>query len=691
MILRFGSVDYNVLYVDPSISTAGDGSLPTTPLANLPALASLVDKTCFIIRRTVLTAACQHIYGTTSTIPNLIFMGMPKATDPMYCRMPAEAKSAWDADTEDYARIKITGDQLLTLNSLNNLRCHRVCFFRSTGTTISNYFFTINDSSIANISFDKCKFTHQEGDIPNYTAVVPIDRYGRYFYANGIHSFNFSDCEFHHGNSTGYHSVYVRNAQHGNYSGNVVHAITCHYDANAAELCTNNSYQGRCLRANNNKAYFYCNGAQTLSEYVPRIFATGCMDRVEVKSLTISYAGTLGTYTKTLQCIRNVVNLGCDRMLQYDIQDITLNLGKCWNFGDQYPAVVIDPSYSADCTDYKNIVRNIVIQAAETGGYGDFSTYDASDNIDGYNWPLAIYIPNSDQHLALVENITVNNPRGKAARLQGCNAKNVNIKGTLWVANAIVSVPTLETWFPGRAVYCASGGNLYIGTATVNKANATYPYNDDTLAISRPPQHGFLYVEQSNSRVFNNDLASDDSHSNEMFAIAVGNEISDGNFKQLTNNYLCQTWNVNRTGGAPACLKLEGTTNSSSSTFMAIGRYPYKGIEITPMQTGPHLARMHVATKGLSSFDALEDKLQIEVEVKTASGLTQTYRSNLCGAWSDDAASVWNNDSDLSQYVLEMPVEIKLLEAVDFRIFYNYYSATGFAYIDPAIELTPIT
>ena len=99
MTLRFGSIDYNVLYVDPSISAAGDGSLPTTPLTNLPVLASLVDKTCFIIRRTALTAACQHIYGTTSTISNLIFMGMPKTT---------EVASSWAILKEPASRIALS-------------------------------------------------------------------------------------------------------------------------------------------------------------------------------------------------------------------------------------------------------------------------------------------------------------------------------------------------------------------------------------------------------------------------------------------------------------------------------------------------------------------------------------------------------------------------------------------------------
>ena len=45
------------------------------------------------------------------------------------------------------------------------------------------------------------------------------------------------------------------------------------------------------------------------------------------------------------------------------------------------------------------------------------------------------------------------------------------------------------------------------------------------------------------------------------------------------------------------------------------------------------------------------------------------------------------NDSDLDQKVLEIPLDISTLSAVDVRIHYGWYSATGFAYIDPAMEL----
>jgi len=687
MTLRIGSMDYSMYYVDPSIETAGDGSTPETALADLPTLENIADKTCFIIRRTAADYACQHVYGETSTVQNLVFWGMPPSSDPTYQLMPAAAQTAWGADTADYAQIKITGNQLLNLTSLNNLRCCGIRFFRADSVTTDAYFFQVNDSSNANVSFRKCKFTHAVGDLNAYADVVPTNYYSRYVYIDGINSFECVDCEIHHANADDHFSIRVRNAMFAVCCGNVSYATTGR--GYVIYLCADTSYRGSIIRCNNNKFYYYGNGAQTNSSYIPGMLYTGCARRVEVKGLTLTYAGTLGTYSNTLYCDRYIVLI--QNCYQYDIADISLDLGKCWYFAGTQAALCISPAETTDNNDYLNSVKNLTLQAAESDGFGSYNNYDAADNIDDDSWPLRLALPYGTQHAAVVDTVTVNNPRGKAAYFSGCNAKNINLKGTVRAYCSILSIATLSTWFPGRAVYAATGANIYIGTATVNKENESYEYDDDPLVISTPYETtGTVYVAEANSVVFGSTLSSSSDHSNAEEFIGVGSQIDAGNFRLRTSNYLCQTWNVNRTGGATACLKLEGSANSGSATFMGIGRYPYQGIEVTPTATGVHLARIYVAAKGFSSSEDLADKTQVEIEVPDADGRAKVYRSNLCGVWNDDADSVWNNDSDLTQYVLEIPVDIETTDAVQFRIFYNYYSASGFLYIDPAVTLTAI-
>ena len=49
----YSNVDFNVVYVDPSIETPGDGTTPAGALKALPASAAdFTDKTCYLIRRT---------------------------------------------------------------------------------------------------------------------------------------------------------------------------------------------------------------------------------------------------------------------------------------------------------------------------------------------------------------------------------------------------------------------------------------------------------------------------------------------------------------------------------------------------------------------------------------------------------------------------------------------------------------
>lgn len=65
----------------------------------------------------------------------------------------------------------------------------------------------------------------------------------------------------------------------------------------------------------------------------------------------------------------------------------------------------------------------------------------------------------------------------------------------------------------------------------------------------------------------------------------------------------------------------------------------------------------------------------------------RTYYSTLHGRWADDSASTWVNDSDLVQKVLEMPIDIPDTSPVDVRVYFSWYSAGGFVYLDPDIKL----
>jgi hypothetical protein len=50
------------------------------------------------------------------------------------------------------------------------------------------------------------------------------------------------------------------------------------------------------------------------------------------------------------------------------------------------------------------------------------------------------------------------------------------------------------------------------------------------------------------------------------------------------------------------------------------------------------------------------------------------------------------NDSELNQLKIAIPLEVMTTDkALDVKIHYQLYSASGYVYIDPVLELTPKT
>ena len=67
--MRYANIDFNVVYVDPSKTSSGDGTTPAKALNALPSTAaSFADNTCYLIRRTVETKAAVIPNGTNSSI-----------------------------------------------------------------------------------------------------------------------------------------------------------------------------------------------------------------------------------------------------------------------------------------------------------------------------------------------------------------------------------------------------------------------------------------------------------------------------------------------------------------------------------------------------------------------------------------------------------------------------------------------
>ena len=81
----------------------------------------------------------------------------------------------------------------------------------------------------------------------------------------------------------------------------------------------------------------------------------------------------------------------------------------------------------------------------------------------------------------------------------------------------------------------------------------------------------------------------------------------------------------------------------------------------------------------------------MQVTVPRPDNTEEVLFSSTNGQWLDDSAAEWVNDSELEQRKLVIPLEITEANMpIDVKVHYQLYSATGYVYIDPAMELTAV-
>ena len=100
---------------------------------------------------------------------------------------------------------------------------------------------------------------------------------------------------------------------------------------------------------------------------------------------------------------------------------------------------------------------------------------------------------------------------------------------------------------------------------------------------------------------------------------------------------------------------------------------------------------MHVAAKGISDISAINRSILVQVTVPRPDNTEEVLFSSTSGRWLDDTEAEWVNDSDLVQKKLVIPFKItQPHQPIDVKVHYQLYSATGYVYIDPAMELTVV-
>lgn len=686
----YSNVDFNVVYVDPGIATAGDGATPETAINTLPATASeLVDNTCYIIRRTDESVPTLLPYGENTTITNLVIMGMPTAADRLYELMPDEAKTAWGADAYDYANVQGMGTSLRLPNLITFLM-HRVYLFRD-NINAASYILNFYNSSTAKmaVAFENCKFGSKGIDLDraDYCGELSDTRLKYYVSLYYVKLLSLRNCIINHA-ITG---------------DSVANAITCYQpDILHIENVEVFSALGRSnddyaldLASSTRKDLLECtvsNLRQTLifngsNSYIPPLLnITALALNARIQNVTIDMSGRALSDTRPTNLYLEDTLLNFSYFYEYKITDITVNIPYCWNV--TAPVLSATNMYASNnIPGIEKEISNLTVNLGtdESIAIGSPISYSYVSSAGTSYTAVKIVCSNRDYDLPakvpVMDNITINNPRGRAIYGDSIRLTNANLQGTAIFDNSVVDIASLSTWFPGYALILSDSSYIQIGTLTVNLENETYPYNGDPAIVGDFSYGSSVFVNTSNVAIWTTELipASED-----YLLCTCNNDGADGHFIHRGSTGIADTWNVYRTNGAPASIKL--TQSTSASGVMVLGRKPFHGILLTPTSAGRHILKAHVAYKGFQT-DELGQNMIVSVSMQNAEGITETFWSNVHGRWTDDNDAVWNNDTDLTQKCLEIPMDLTSVNPLDIRVFYSWQHASGFVYLDPAIEL----
>lgn len=696
--MLYSNVNFYVVYVDPSIATAGDGSTPALALKNLPAtIDGFANNSCYLIRRTAESDAVTLPAGTNNNIFNLLLLGMPNPADQMYDLIPEVAKNAWGADAEVYANIQST--VVAGQFQLPNLRVflmYRVYLFRD-NVNADNYilyFYNSNEYKMC-VSFEHCKFGSRgiNVDDPDYTGVLTTSRLKSYVYLYYARMLNIRDCIINYcvtGNTNNAHGFYCRFPEILNIEDVKVYS-PLNYNSNSSfALCVSeNTDEGiECVIRNISQKLIF-NGTY---EYIPCLLNVNGYLNGRLKDITISMDGRGLSEVRPANLYISNTLMNFSYMRDYSFKNITVDIPYCWRCTS--PVLSLRNMYSGSYApgvekELRDITVNLGVDEAVAIGT-PISYSDASNSSSSY---VAVYFEfnrsecETYSKVVIVDNLIINNPRGRSLYIYNARLTNARLQGSMSCYYTIADIDSLSTWFPGYVLWAYDGSHVRVKDMSVNIENSEYLYSQEPAVGSTFSNRSNVFADKCNVSLRPlSYLNTNDYNIHQGFG--CNNEGEDGHFCYRCPNGIADTWSVHRIGGGAAAIKMYNNNYNTTRT-MVLGRKPFKGMQLLPTTSGRHVLKAHIAYKGYADDSDMFRRFMISATIRDANGNDVTYWSTIHGRWVDDSASQWVNDENLTPKCLELPLDLIEKNPVDVRIYFSWYSGSGFVYLDPALELAP--
>lgn len=739
--LSYESIDYNVVYIDPSAETNGDGTTYSTAMNVFP--SSYTDKTVYLFRRTDETSKISMPKSGNASLKYIMFLGMPREGQQFYDLLDDDGvKEAWKDESAKYANLLMNSSSYSSSTPYQN---YVVYYETSNVMFIANncYFFRDNDGGSAqsyinfmfyisggNTKFIGCKFGYTQynldddnylennTDIDTNTSKYPQYKCGSYAYLICDYTL-VEDCVI-----------------------NIVNrsSVTTYPSTDEeSSFYFNNTY----TFVNNTMINYYCKLTNSSS-------ARGS------KLVFNTYNYKLHNIDINIINPRNMMNIIENRrsQIQYELKNINIHTKGFKNFT---PGNIITSEYVIQTDDYyysnnwiyplisnvqidgiyydyskepvkmgnmgiaalgmpyfengspKSYVKNIILKFDPDGTsigntilylQSNANNFSSSTNTSSSNYDYCANVGKS----FICNNIKVDAIKSNTSlSLSGVSVKSDEIRGHVTLNHATLDVNKIYNDRGSQAGIYSSGNSflrckeyeantnnkdyLYTGQ---NQVALRYVSNSTTYDRYSDPQH--IYIDKTNTVLFDEYVHESSSSAGKYSLYVCPNYIQNGQFYARNESVFAKTWNVVRTGSTNQASIRFSNNQCKSANRLRIGYEPYKGITINPTTTGNKVLTAYIALKNINENDVINCLNDFELEVRVPylnadNSVSYDYYPSKSFGWQKDD-STWSNDTELNTFKINIPVEVKdTTNPIEIGFAYRHYDTLGVLYFDTDIKI----
>ena len=648
------------IFVDPSITTAGDGSTPAAALKDLPAIDALADDTMYLIRRTGDTAFCNVPAGSNSTVTRIGIIGMPQSDDGLFGLMPEAARTAWGADTAERAQLRVASSDCQLSGCYDfflwNVNLERTeaysgyygaFYFTNTANKCGAIGGKADDSShtyYGKMSIVNCRFAGagEDLDAEDATSLSISGKGQNYLYHEGYVSemsirnniFCFSPSSSSYGTSC---LIYCNRIEDNiNIAGNRIYSVTT----------ASSEYGGGYYFFyfyNSSTAYTTCRVVDNSCVIYPlqssggafptflQMYDNGTNGLTEVRDFSYASAAAIGGNFPSQLSVGTVLEFHTSAMGVFE--NISIDLPKCWKTTSD--VIHIECNQEQGYNNGFSKIDGISVTMADDGIGEKTSDADLFETESQYYKRSALRLQAA---YTPISNISVWNPHGAALMVQGSLACE-NIGGVVTLYNGGYQTIKKLTCFRKYALFVRGGDTTSYyqynkATAVVDEVIMNEESAEEVVGYTPHNQQQYMrsarvFVGTSNVlvRAVTGALSGDGGNTAngiDAATIVCPNNGQVGRFSAMGNLVSVDTWAAGRGNSeGPVCLRFTNNTGHTRAA-LPIGFAPNRIVVNSSLAAGKHTATIYFASSGFSNI-----KDQFYVEYHTSNGTVSTLTEGI--------------------------------------------------------------